>query len=67
MNDPMPGKELFIWLTLSVFRESLSVYVCASFPFGFQDVMWHLIVLVPGHWFSLNRKHNGLVGCLFWA
>ena len=59
MNDHMSGKELSIWLTLSVFGERLSVYVCASFPVGYESRMWDLIVLVKGHWFSLNRKHNG--------
>ena len=42
-----------------VYRECLSgteflsvLYVCASFPFGFDDGMWDLIVLVPGHCLS---------------
>ena len=59
MNDPMPGKEPSNWLSLSVFRERLSVYVCAFLPFGFEGGVWDLIVLVPCQWFSLRRRHNG--------
>ena len=43
MNDHVPGKELFIWLTLSVFRERVSVYVCVSFPLRCEGGMWDLI------------------------
>ena len=49
LNDHLFGKEVFIWFTVRVFRECLSVCVCASFPFGFKGGMWDLIVLVPGH------------------
>ena len=42
---------MFIRFTIRVFRERLSVCVCASFPFGFEGGMWELIVLVPGHYF----------------
>ena len=48
----MFGKELFIRLTVRVFRERLSICVCASFPFGFEGWMWDLIVLVPDHCLS---------------
>ena len=44
------GKELFILLTVYVFplfRERLSVCVRASFPFGFEGVMFDLIVIIP--------------------
>ena len=58
-NDHMPGNEPSTRLTLSAPRERLSVYVSTSFPCGFGDGTWDLIVLVPIHWFSLNRKHNG--------
>ena len=30
-------------------HERLSVSVCASFPFDFEDGMWDLVVLVPDH------------------
>ena len=32
---------------MRVFRELLSVCVCASFPFEFKGGMWDFIVLVP--------------------
>ena len=45
------GKELFIRFT--VFRELLSVFVCISFPFGFEG-MWELLVLVPANCLCFN-------------
>ena len=30
---------------MRVFRERLSICMCASFPFGFEDGVWDLIVL----------------------
>lgn len=33
------GRELFIWSTMRVFRERLSVCVCSSLPFRFKDGM----------------------------
>ena len=30
----------------------VNLYVCASFPFGFESRMWDLIVLVPDHCLS---------------
>ena len=38
---------------LSVFRERLSIFVCLSFPFGFEDGMWDLIILIPDHSLSI--------------
>ena len=38
---------------MCVFRERLSIFMCASFPFGFEGGMWGLIVLVPDHCLSL--------------
>ena len=32
--------------TVCVFRERLSVYICGSFPFGLENGMWYLNVLV---------------------
>ena len=40
---------MFIQFTVSVFRERLSIYVCASLPFGFEGRMWDLIVIAPDH------------------
>ena len=46
------GKELLIRLTVHVFHERLSIYICASFPFGFEGGMWDLIILVSDHCLS---------------
>ena len=43
----MLEQELFTRFTLRVYRESLSGFMFASFPFDFEDQMWDLIVLVP--------------------
>ena len=48
-DDHPLGKELFIRFTALVFRECLSIRVCSSFPFCFEDGMWELIVLIPDH------------------
>ena len=37
---------------MHIFHECLSIYVCASFPFGFVGEMWDLIVLIPVHGLS---------------
>ena len=42
--DHLNGQELFVRCTVRVFRERLSVYECASSPFGFKDGVWDLIV-----------------------
>ena len=39
------GKKLFIQFTVWVFHVCLSIYMCASFPFGFEGGMCNLIVL----------------------
>ena len=39
-------EELFFQCTVHVFRENLSICMCASF----QGWMWDLIVLVPDHY-----------------
>ena len=50
--------------------------VCASFPFGFEGVVWNLIVLVPDHFLSFYFVHQNfyslymiitMVGWLFWV
>ena len=46
------GKELFIRFTVRVFREYLSICVCASFLFCFEGGMLDSIVLVPHHCLS---------------
>ena len=41
---------MFIRFTVRVFRERLSVCVCAlSFPFGIEGRMWDVIVFIPDH------------------
>ena len=45
--------KLFIRFTVRVFRERLSVRMCASFPFGFEDGMCYMIVLIPDHCLSI--------------
>ena len=40
---------MFIWFTLPVFRERLSVCVYASFPFNSEGLRWVLVVLFPNH------------------
>ena len=37
---------------LCVFRERLSICMCASFPSGFEDGMWDLIVLLSDNYLS---------------
>ena len=50
---------------MRVFRERLSVCMCASFPFGFEDGMWDVIVFVADHclsfYFVFNRDLNYLI------
>ena len=52
------GKELFIRFTASAFRKLLSVCVFSYFPFGFEGMMWDLILSVADHCLSfyLTRK-----------
>ena len=52
LNDHLFGKELFIQFTMSAFRKLLSIYVFSYFSFGFEDMMWDLIVSVPDHCLS---------------
>ena len=40
---------MFIRVIVSVFRERVSVCVCASLPFGFEGETWDLIVIVSDH------------------
>ena len=65
-NDNLPGKELFSRFTVRVFRESLSIFVCpssCSFPFGFEDEMWVLLVEAPPSNVIAGRPMAAL---LFW-
>ena len=38
--------------TVCVFSECLSIFVCVSFPFGFEGGPLDIIVLVPDHCLS---------------
>ena len=51
-DDHLIGKELFIWLTVGVFRGHLSLCGCV-FPFGFEGGMQDLIVVIPDHFLSI--------------
>ena len=46
------GKSCSFWFTASAFRKLLSIYVFSYFPFGFEGMMWDLIVSVPDHCLS---------------
>ena len=52
LNDHLFGKALFIRFTANAFRKLLSVYVFSYFPFGFEGMMWDLIVSVLDHCLS---------------
>ena len=43
---------------MHLYRERLSIYICASFPYGFKGEMWDLIVLVPGHCLSFDSDDS---------
>ena len=46
--------ELFIRLTVRVFRGHWSNFVCVLlFPFGIEGGMWDVIVLIPDHCLSI--------------
>ena len=51
-DDHLIGKELFIWLTVGVFRGHLSICGCV-FPFGFEGGMRDPIVVIPDHCLSI--------------
>ena len=42
-----------ILFTLHVFVENLRICLYASFSFGFEGGMWHVIVLIPDHCLSI--------------
>ena len=52
LNDHVFGNKLFIRFAVSVFRERLSICVCAFFHLGFEGGMWDLIVLVSDYCLS---------------
>ena len=41
---------------MRVLRGRLSVCKCAYLPFGFEDGMWDLMVLVPDHCLSFSLQ-----------
>ena len=47
---------MFIRFTTRVFCEHLLICVCAPFPFGFEDGMSDVIVLIPDHCLSVYLK-----------
>ena len=46
--------------TASAFRKPLSIYVFSYFPFGFEGMLWDLIVSVPDHCLSFYFLYGGL-------
>ena len=44
--------------TASAFRKLPSIYVFSYFPFGFEGMMWDLIVSVPDHCLSFYFLFN---------
>ena len=46
-------KELFIRFTVLVSWSFVNFCVWPSFPFGIEGRMWDVIVLIPGHCFSV--------------
>lgn len=60
----MSGKELSIGLTLSVFRERLSVYVCASYPFRIDYAQRHVYGVHKLH-SEIILKYQRLLGKIF--
>lgn len=57
LNNHLFGKEPLIRFTVRVCRESLSLCVRASYPFGFEGEIWNLIELFPGHCFIFLLYH----------
>ena len=48
---------------MRVFRERLSICVCASVPFSFEGGMWDLVVLILNFVFLFTfRKHSRITG-----
>ena len=47
------GKSYLFSLLCVSFREHISIFVCPSFPFGFEGGMWDLIVLTPDRCLSI--------------
>ena len=49
------NNHMFLF-TMRDFRELVSIYVCAPFPFGFEGAMCDLIVLIKYHCLSFYLK-----------
>ena len=52
-------EELVVRFAVRVYRESLSVCVCASIPFGFEYRMWDLIAQVLDRYLSFYLSKCG--------
>ena len=68
MDDNLFYKELFIRLLLESFVNAL-LYVCVSFPFGFEGWMLDVFVLIPDHclsiYFDLEKVGDPDVECTY--
>ena len=68
MNDHLSRKELFIRFTASVFRKLLSIYAFSYFPFGFEGMMWDLIVSAPDQCLSFYLNFSAYIKHFkFWS
>ena len=57
-------KELFIWFTVRVIRERLSIYVCVLLSLLVLRVgIWDLIVLIHDHCLSIYFFFNSSCDC----
>ena len=54
------GKSCAFGKTVGVFHERLSISVCNSSPFGFEDEMLPLIVLIPDHCYLFTEQPTSL-------
>ena len=53
------GKScLFSVYCACLLRTFMNLFVCASFPFGFEGGMWYLIVLIPDRCLYIYFKYR---------
>ena len=60
-------KELFMRLTLRVFREYYQILCVCPFPYGIEGGMWDVIVFIPGHCLSIYSEHQRVNGVVGWC
>ena len=52
------GKSCSFGLCSCISGTFINFCVCPSFPFGFEEGMWGLIVLIPDHCLSIHFVHD---------